>query len=63
MLQTTSELKIAKLCWMILCVHAKLCSKKIFRAIYPYVGYSVFLCYSLEMSDSINYKIVSFEFE
>ena len=47
-LQTPSELKIAKLSWMLLCVHAKLCSKNVFGAIYLYVGYSVFLCYSLE---------------
>jgi hypothetical protein len=47
-LQTTYEIKIAKLSRMILCVHAKLCSKNVFRAIYSYVCYSVFLCYSLE---------------
>ena len=36
-LQTPSELKIAKLSWMLLCVHAKLCSKNVFGAIYLYV--------------------------
>ena len=40
-LQTTSELKFAKLSQMILCVHAKLCSKNVFSAIYSYVGYSL----------------------